>query len=302
QARREQGLEPFHAQDNVFHGARILVNTAFGVEYPHSLAPLVELTGPLLPPRVARALSFSPLPGKGRTVAKEQPSATDLPPGEGAGGAGGGGGGGDEEEGPLALPFMIRTWLGGTGALVAPGTAAFEAAVKQAATAKQRAETAAAAAAAENGQGLSPAAAAAAAAAADGPPPPLPDDKGVIYVNLGRMPQLEAWQLAKVLQSLWPSFDSRWEGEEDRLGRYRILCALPREQRELVLSELSSSDSSESMQPSLRLKFLGGLPLLGILAHPSVKAVVSHCGMGSAQEALLFGKPLLCLPMLADQE
>ena len=39
-----------------------------------------------------------------------------------------------------------------------------------------------------------------------------------------------------------------------------------------------------------------------ILAHPAVKAVVSHCGMGSAQEALLFGKPLLCLPMLADQE
>lgn len=39
-----------------------------------------------------------------------------------------------------------------------------------------------------------------------------------------------------------------------------------------------------------------------ILAHPAVKAVVSHCGMGAAQEALVFGKPVLCLPMLADQE
>ena len=33
-----------------------------------------------------------------------------------------------------------------------------------------------------------------------------------------------------------------------------------------------------------------------------MKAVVSHCGMGAAQEALLFGKPLLCVPILADQE
>lgn len=42
--------------------------------------------------------------------------------------------------------------------------------------------------------------------------------------------------------------------------------------------------------------------MLQILAHPSVKAVVSHCGMSSAQEALVFGKPILCLPMLAEQE
>ena len=78
------------------------------------------------------------------------------------------------------------------------------------------------------------------------------------------MPQLDAWQLAKVLQSLWPSFDLRWEGEEDRLGRYRILCVLPREQRELVLSELYPDSSGDSMEPALRLKLPGGLPLLRV--------------------------------------
>jgi hypothetical protein len=29
--------------------------------------------------------------------------------------------------------------------------------------------------------------------------------------------------------------------------------------------------------------------------------VISHCGMVSAQEALIFGKPVLCLPFLMDQ-
>ena len=29
--------------------------------------------------------------------------------------------------------------------------------------------------------------------------------------------------------------------------------------------------------------------------------MVSHCGMGVAQEALMFGKPLLCLPLFGDQ-
>lgn len=53
---------------------------------------------------------------------------------------------------------------------------------------------------------------------------------------------------------------------------------------------------------SLSPRLLLFLSALQILAHPAVKAVVSHCGMGAAQEALLFGKPLLCLPMLADQE
>lgn len=38
-----------------------------------------------------------------------------------------------------------------------------------------------------------------------------------------------------------------------------------------------------------------------MLAHPSVHLVLSHCGMASAQEALVFHKPLLCLPFFSDQ-
>lgn len=306
QARREQGLEAFHAQDDVFHGARILVNTAFGFEYPHDLASLLEMTGPLLPPRVARALSspvprHSPLPTpetppasapQAQPVAaratrfvigggggKKQP-ARDAEQQQqqqqqrrasgpdqrrrrgdedgGSGGSGDGDGGGDDDDDPLALPFLIRTWLAGTGALVAPGTAAFEAVAKQAASAKQRAESSAWSATEKDKDN---AASVAIAAAIEGPS--LPDDNGVIYVNLGRMPQLDKWQMVTVLQALSsPSEAMCWGGggSEDRLGRYRVLWVLPREQREHLLSALLPM----APPPSFRLKVVGGLPHFGV--------------------------------------
>ncbi len=272
QARRDHGLEPFYAQDNVFHGARVLVNTAFGFEYPHGLGPLVEMTGPLLPPRIARALSATappPLPrsslrvlpaGRVATGADSDPAAADDGGSQrhSASGEDRAEAANDAFDDPLALPFLIRTWLGGTGALVAPGTAAFEAATKQAVTAKQRAEAAAAAGAA--------AAAATTASGTEEPAeegPLLPDDNGVIYVNLGRMPQLDKWQLVTILQALSsPSEAMCWGGggAEDRLGRYRVLWVLPAEQREQLLSALLPM----APPPSFRLKVLGGLPHLGV--------------------------------------
>lgn len=272
QARREQGLKPFFAQDDVFHGARVLVNTAFGFEYPYGVNPLVEMTGPLLPPRVARALSAKrelvAAVGSGNTTA----AATVAAPGDGDFSPPSGGGGGEDDD-PLALPFLVRTWLGGTGALVAPGTAAFEAAAKQthragaaaaaaAAAAATPAKEEAAAPAAAAGSGSAPAIASAIAA---GEGPMLPDDNGVIYVNLGRMPQLDKWQLVTILQALSsPSEAMCWGGggAEDRLGRYRILWVLPKDQREQLLSALLPMPPP----PSFRLKVLGGLPHLGVSA------------------------------------
>ena len=53
--------------------------------------------------------------------------------------------------------------------------------------------------------------------------------------------------------------------------------------------------------PFFRAKTLGGLDHYKVLAHDAVKVVVSHCGMAAAQEALYFGKPVVCLPLFADQ-
>lgn len=296
-ARREEGLEPFHAQDDVFHGARVLVNTAFGLEYPHRLAPLVEMTGPLLPPRVARALSTPSPRAENSTRGGTTASATEKYSQQGvdekrekvsksaglysAQGVQEGGRRshaaleGDvssdadmDQADPLALPFLIRTWLGGTGSLIAPGTAAFEVAEKLQQQQQQQAAattTATSAATAADEMGSS------GRHALD--VPSLPDDLGVIYVSLGRMPQLDKWQLVTVLQALSePSEAICWGGSgtgsssggahggDDRLGKYRVLWVMSREQRELLLSTLSPL----APPPSFRLKVMGGVPHLGV--------------------------------------
>lgn len=94
--------------------------------------------------------------------------------------------------------------------------------------------------------------------------------------------------------------EEKEEGEEEEETRaalqYRVIWFVPKEQQSLIpMAELPSH---------FRIKALGGGQLLhhlSVMAHDRVKAVVSHCGLGAAQEALFFGKPLLCLPAFADQ-
>ena len=44
-----------------------------------------------------------------------------------------------------------------------------------------------------------------------------------------------------------------------------------------------------------------GMPQVPVLFHPAVAAFISHGGMGSTNEGTAAGKPILCLPFLADQ-
>lgn len=214
------------------------MNTAFGFDYPHHLAPLVEMTGPLLPPRVARrALGLKERENRGSET---------------------------EADDPLALPFLVRAWLEGTGTLIAPGTAAFEASIKQQQAAfLSRGEG--------NRRDVN--------YFGDGDDDDKGDndsleDNGVIYVNLGRMPQVDKRQLVSLLQALSPSPADAlacWSGagsgggvalEEDRLGRFRILWMMSLEQREQLLSVLLPV----APPPSFRIKVMGGIPHLGVSA------------------------------------
>lgn len=210
------------------------MNTVFGFDYPHHLAPLVDMTGPLLPPRVARrALGLKERENRGSEA---------------------------EADDPLALPFLVRTWLEGTGALIAPGTAAFEASVKQ----RQAAFLSRGEGNIGDGNNFGD----------DKKNNDSLEDNGVIYVNLGRMPQVDKRQLVSLLQALSPSPTDAlacWSGagsgggvplEEDRLGRFRILWMMSLEQREQLLSLLLPG----APPPSFRIKVIGGLPHLGVSA------------------------------------
>eukprot|EP01083_Nonionella_stella_P274893 933476_1 len=70
----------------------------------------------------------------------------------------------------------------------------------------------------------------------------------------------------------------------------RVLWALPFEHKHAVI---------QSLPPQFIVK--SNVPPLPVISHPSVGVVVSPCGMALAQEALSFGKPLLCIPLIADQ-
>jgi len=60
----------------------------------------------------------------------------------------------------------------------------------------------------------------------------------------------------------------------------------------------SCGDGEDLTKEIILIKWV---PQSAVIAHPSVYAVVSHCGWGGTQECLTFGKPVLMFPMQADQ-
>lgn len=58
---------------------------------------------------------------------------------------------------------------------------------------------------------------------------------------------------------------------------------------------------SRAIPDSEHVRWETWVPQVEVLAHPSVRAFVSHAGAGSVQEALWFGKPMLAIPLVWDQ-
>ncbi len=98
----------------------------------------------------------------------------------------------------------------------------------------------------------------------------------VVLIHLGSMTYLEPWQVKEMLDGF--SNDA-----------FRVLWVMNKSQRQAV--------------PYVPGSFLieANVPYLAIVSHPEVIAVVSNCQLDAAQEALYFGKPILCLPFYMDQ-
>ena len=106
----------------------------------------------------------------------------------------------------------------------------------------------------------------------------LKDGRGLptVYVCFGTLATLERQQLLALVEGL---SDARW----------RVLWSLRPAQQSL----LPILPKTFNLQPHV--------PQQAVLAHPSVRAFVSHCGMNSVSESLYYGKPILAIPFFGDQ-
>jgi UDP:flavonoid glycosyltransferase YjiC (YdhE family) len=105
---------------------------------------------------------------------------------------------------------------------------------------------------------------------ADGPP--------VAYVNLG------------TIARPWPALLHRMAAAF-RTDAFRTLWVVPSDLQPLLPVDLPATVRVERWVPSQ----------LGVLAHPNVRAFVSHCGVNSVHESIWGGTPVVGMPLFAAQ-
>jgi polyene glycosyltransferase len=101
----------------------------------------------------------------------------------------------------------------------------------------------------------------------------------VVYVGLGTIARLSATQLAALAAAL------------DALGpEHHVLWKLTADQRALLPERLPAHVRVQEWLPSQ----------CAVLAHPHVRAFVTHGGANGVHEGVYFGKPLLVMPFFLD--
>ena len=105
--------------------------------------------------------------------------------------------------------------------------------------------------------------------------------QGLAFVNFGHMSSLSEQFLYHV---------------EEGLDGFCLLWAVPPE-----LLDMDFFSRRPPSHPQLFVSSRDELPYWQILASDKIDFVVSHCGMASAQEAILYKKPILCITFFGDQ-
>ncbi|KAL6637246.1 hypothetical protein ACP70R_024818 [Stipagrostis hirtigluma subsp. patula] len=110
--------------------------------------------------------------------------------------------------------------------------------------------------------------------------------KSVVYVALGSEVPLPVEQVHELALGL-------------ELAGARFLWAL-RKPRGVLDADLLPPGFTERTH-GRGLVTTGWIPQMGVLAHGAVGAFLTHCGRNSLIEGLLFGHPLIMLPIIGDQ-
>ncbi|CAE7228057.1 UGT2B4 [Symbiodinium pilosum] len=105
----------------------------------------------------------------------------------------------------------------------------------------------------------------------------VPDDMPIVYVSYGTIVRLTPERVAAAIAALTST-------------THYTLWALPKPQQVGL---------PDTLPPSIMIHHW--IPTARALAHPKVKAFVSHCGGNSAVESMAMGKPLIGYPQFGDQ-
>jgi UDP:flavonoid glycosyltransferase YjiC (YdhE family) len=95
----------------------------------------------------------------------------------------------------------------------------------------------------------------------------------LVLFGFGCMSYLEGWQVRQLYNGLNES-------------KFRVLWALRPEEKVLL------QKVGDVQFPATTFRIKSNFPQLGVIAHTSVRVVVSPCGMATAQESLYYGKTL----------
>jgi len=123
------------------------------------------------------------------------------------------------------------------------------------------------------------------------------DSVPVVYISMGTIAPLSQNQTETILRGL------KLSGVLD--GRVRVLWKLPKAQKD-VLNQLSMSILGKGIDqfPSSIRAIEWVSSQVGVLSHKSTKIFISHCGINSAHETMLYAGgrvQMLCIPMFGDQ-
>jgi hypothetical protein len=135
------------------------------------------------------------------------------------------------------------------------------------------------------------------------------DCRPVVYVSLGSMVKVNGEKMVdgvtmSALRTLFAALIHQ-QPLASGCGRWRVLAAISPD----CMFSIFNANPGDSVAVGLVVEAMargdvlcaGWVPQFEVLAHPAIRAFVSHCGANSVHEAIFHGKPIVAMPFFDDQ-